>query len=115
MKISLLNLSLLLATLIHAETNSSQLNFEDKDVQQTIIDQATELIGIDDRDGDGITRYHHRIDHKPFTDSGWGVFRFPNNNLKAIFRFDKGLRHGLCTFWHENGQMAQQGAFFLSF
>ena len=49
------------------------------------------------------SKFARREDMKPYTGSGWGVFRHPDGEVKALLQFRNGKQHGLSTFFHENG------------
>ena len=93
--------SLVVSSLGFADTNAERPNLDDPVVRKKIIEQAVELIGLEA--ANDTVQICEREDMKPYTGSGWGVFRHPDGEVKALLQFRNGKQHGLSTFFHENG------------
>jgi hypothetical protein len=80
--------SLVLTSLCFADTNAERPNLDDLEVRKKIIDQAVELIGL--RAANETIQICEREGMKPYTGSGWGVFRHPDGEVKALQQFRNG-------------------------
>ena len=94
--------SLFVSSLCFAESNAERPNLDDPVVRKKIIDQAVELIGL--RDANETIQICEREGMKPYTGSGWGVFRHPDGEVKALQQFRNGKQHGLSTFFYVHGR-----------